>query len=219
MVRVVYVEGVVGTGKTTMAPRLAEHLTTHGFAARYVTEPVDEWKRSGMLERFYADMTANAFDFHMYVLESMFTNLLCQIEASHPDTVLVCERSIYSVKHVFVKNLLMQGLLTLDEYDRFNERFSDIEQSLPEPSLFVWLDTPLSTCMERVRHRNRLNESTGVSHDYQLELWKAHNDFFQSTQHRYVVSPQISFDYREEPIGKSHEANFFKHIFSLLEVK
>lgn len=229
--KLVIVEGLISSGKTTLAPRLVEYLNTKNHKAVFVPEPVDEWKSSGKLAQFYSDIATYAFDFHMYTLKTMFETLQRAINEvnteinevnTEEEVVFVAERSIFSVKHMFFQNLVDLGHITPTQLHLFNIKYTEFIEKMPKPDLFIWLDTPLETCMDRVCSRNRENESTQVTREYQQLLWRKHEAFFKSkefkSQYKLAVSPQISLDYRTTPGHKSHEADFFDYIILQLQL-
>jgi len=213
--KIVIVEGLIGAGKSTMIPRLIEYLEERGKHCIYVPEPVEEWKNSGMLDIFYSDIPKYAYMFHVYTLTTIYNNIKRHLRNARPDDVLVCERSIFSVRYMFAQNLIDQGFFTPQQSIDFINRFEEFRKDLPDPALFIWLDTPLNTCMERIHIRNRGNETSGVKQEYQNQLWENHVKFFEnpSFPYKYVVSPQISLDYIHKVGPKSDEDEFMEHVY------
>lgn len=213
--KLIIVDGIIGSGKTTMIPALLRYLRDeYNIEGVYIKEPVGEWKRSGMLEKFYSDIERYAFEFHIYTLTSLFNTLKNAVESAPTNAYIICERSIFSVRYMFVENLIKMNMLTPTQIEMFHTIFEMFREKLPKPDLFVWLDTPLETCMERVRSRDRINETSGVTREYQQELWNRHLAFFEQPNFGYnlVVSPQISLNYLEPLSKKSHEENFLDHV-------
>lgn len=212
----VYVDGIIGAGKSTFIPRFVEYLRGKGLNVIMVKEPVDEWKSSGMLEKFYSNIEENAYEFHIYALTTIYENLKKTIShINHDNTIVVCERGIHSVKYFFVKNLLQY--FSKDQIDNFNKAYDLFEKELPYPHLFIWLDTPIATCQERVRQRARLNESSGVSVEYQHKLWSYHQDLFgNGCIENVICSPSLSLNFLN-PIQKlSDEEQFVEHLYKNL---
>lgn len=214
-IKIVIVEGIIGAGKSTMIPRMIEYLEGKGKCCIYVPEPVEEWKNSGMLDMFYSDIPKYAYMFHIYTLTTIYNNLKKHLKDAKPGDVLVCERSIFSVRYMFAQNLIDQGFFTPQQTQDFIERFEEFRKDLPDPSLIVWLDTPVSTCMERIHIRNRGKEITGVKQEYQQQLWDNHVKFFEDPNfpYKYVISPQISLDYIHRIGPKSDEDQFMVHVY------
>lgn len=228
MVKIVIIEGLISSGKTTLGPALVEYFQSKGIKSVFVKEPIEKWKNSGKLKEFYSDIQKYAFDFHMYTLESMYEQLSHYLndagenndvgENDIKDTVFVCERSIFSVKYMFFDNLIDLGFITPKQIEEFDAKYNEYLRQLPKPDLFIWLDTPVNTCMERIKKRNRENEATQISEEYQHSLWDKHNNFFEMICKDYTItiSPQISLDYRNKLERKSHEENFFEHVYNLI---
>lgn len=214
----VIIDGLIGSGKTTIGPSLVQYFNKLGVDAVFIHEPVEEWKSSGKLKEFYDDIPGKAFEFHMYTLKTIFDNTVRVMNKNKHNTVFVCERSIFSVKYIFFENLKELGFITPRQEYEFNEKFKEYSLFLPTPSLFIWLDTPISTCMERIKKRNRENEESKITEEYQVSLWKKHEAFFELIKKEYdvIVSPQISLDYRTHQGSKSHEDNFLEYIYYTL---
>lgn len=217
--KIIVVDGLIGSGKTTFIPKFIEWLETkHGKKCIYVEEPVDEWKSSGMLEKFYSNIKQNAYMFHVYTLTTIYNIMKQKIKEAENigADVIVCERSIFSVRHMFAESLIELGFFTPTQINDFEEVFKRFRDDLPAPDLFVWLDTPLGICMERIQARNRGNETAGIKEDYQKALWKNHSKFFEDPnfEYKYVTSPQIYLDYLHKVIRKSEEEEFMDHAYN-----
>ena len=63
-----------------------------------VQEPVEEWKRVGILQEFYNNPKAHAYDFQTYTFVTRVKETIQQVEA-HPDaTIFLLERSVLTVR-------------------------------------------------------------------------------------------------------------------------
>ena len=63
-----------------------------------VKEPVEEWKRVGILQEFYNNPKAHAYDFQTYTFVTRVKETITQVEA-HPDaTIFLLERSVLTVR-------------------------------------------------------------------------------------------------------------------------
>ena len=67
--KIIYVEGNIGTGKTTFLKNLN---VEDNYKIQILFEPVDEWIKSGMLRKFYSDPEKFSFLFQCYCLFTRF---------------------------------------------------------------------------------------------------------------------------------------------------
>lgn len=104
-IKIITVDGLIGSGKTTFLPILRNYLLQHlnvcknknfkksndlevdeysestfKIFIKIVYEPVDEWVNSGMLTKFYKDPHSNALEFQLYIFQTLFDTLHNKIE-------------------------------------------------------------------------------------------------------------------------------------------
>ena len=93
--KMIFVEGNIGTGKSTLLTQLSAHC-------KVILEPVDEWTQmknangKNILEEFYSDPVRNAYLFQSIAFRSRMKNIVNKCD----DTCFV-ERSIYTDRNVF----------------------------------------------------------------------------------------------------------------------
>lgn len=147
MTTIIFVEGNIGAGKSTLIQEIKRrrpHYVT-------ITEDVKAWT---LLDDVYRDRDTFASPFQMQVLVSHY---LAAKNAS-PGRVYIMERSPYSARKVFVEMALIDDAMSDADrmsYDRFyhyvcrtyEQKFTNVE--------FLYLDTPTSICMRRIRQRGR----------------------------------------------------------------
>jgi deoxyadenosine/deoxycytidine kinase len=174
-IRMVTVHGSIGAGKTT----LLEHIQAGGF--RVIYEDIASWrnfKGHNLLEEYYQNPSRLSYPFQSEVIRSRYVQLLNLVhdkewlESYHnkPDAiefnkdciirVVFCERDHESSLNVFAKRLTLQGLMMPLEYDHLKEWCSILQ--LPSPNYIVFLDTPTTTCVNRMHLRNRKEEQGTV---------------------------------------------------------
>jgi len=180
------IEGVIGAGKTTLCSRLAERDGGH-----VVLEVVEE---NPFLQQFYRDRRQYAFQTQLFFLLSRHGQ---QLDLKQRDMFqeVVYTDYIFQKDRIFANINLSEHELTL--YDRIARI---LEREVPVPDLVVYLQTPTSVLLDRIRMRGRPFERS-LDEGYLQELNDAYNYFF----FHYDVAPllivntaQLDFVARED---------------------
>ena len=132
MVYIYSVEGNIGSGKSTLVRHLKDNLkqiyyenpfskgdmgSTQDIIKKniiYLLEPVDEWMKitdndgEPILTKFYKNQEKYAFSFQMMAYISRIASLRKTIR-ENPDSIIICERSVYTDFNVFAKMLYDDG--------------------------------------------------------------------------------------------------------------
>jgi len=198
---VVTFEGEIGAGKSTLIDHVRDAFLARGLNAVVVPEPVDEWRRVGILQEFYADKKPDcrgmvAYDFQTYT----FVTRVMEIQraaAAHPDAdVFLLERCPLTDRHVFME--LQREMVGAVRMAMYNKWWGLWTQLVPfTPQKVVYLKPTLGNCQSRVSARAREGEVAaagersadesddkasargGVSAAYQARLRRAHEAFLQ----------------------------------------
>lgn len=95
--------------------------------------------------------------------------------------IIILERCILSDK-LFMQNLYENGICDDLEYKNFNDWFDVWSDVVPKkPDLVIYLQTDITTCMERIKIRNR-KEELNISESYQLDLLELHNNLYANNK-------------------------------------
>jgi len=177
---VVVVDGIISAGKTTYIQMLTSHLTKKGWKVTVVKEPVEKWKSSGLLQRFYNDPQRWGYHFQTVAFLDRVNENISMFEKygnEQGKNVFILERSCFT--DILFMELLYEAKL-VDELEMNNYRDWVIlwKKVMPyEPDLFIYLKPSVEVCMQRIKERNRPGEE-GVSQDYQAKLQAKHEQFF-----------------------------------------
>jgi len=170
------VAGLIGSGKSTLCKRLGRCF---GNNAILIKEPVQEWEKSGFLKAFYFISENRKPDDPVRVLFASFfqsavlTSKLAEMKRalgslqkddrlvifdSHP----ICDRAFMSL----VPEIEIDGA-HLDLQAWYCEQIlrPTIELVSPMPDFFIYLDTPIDTCMQNIKNRLRPGEE-GIPREY-----------------------------------------------------
>lgn len=163
------VEANVGAGKSTLlrviAPILQDLMIEGKMHA--VFEPIDQWKRVGpkeinVLEEFYTN-PGIAYEFQTMAFTTRL-NLYVDIQRGMgPSDMALIERSVFG-DHTMAENCYASGLLTETQMACYEAVFQGLLRAYPHRPLgHIYLDTPPSACVQRIRERARPEESTMTS--------------------------------------------------------
>jgi len=184
---VVSLEGNIGAGKSTLLTELERRCKEREIEEiRILREPVDEWERvtdgsRTILELFYENPAEYGFPLQILVglttLYRMHRELL-----DHPDTkIILSERSILSSRKVFAEMLHQQGFMDNIEEKVYQMLFNGIEhRALINPVMMMYIDTDPTTCLHRIKLRNRRGEN-GITLDELQKCESYHKTMFRQT--------------------------------------
>lgn len=230
---VVVIDGEIGAGKTTLIDLLVKEYSARKLKAVVVPEPVDQWKRVGILQEFYANKKESlrshiAYEFQTYTFVTRVKSTMGVVEA-HPDAdVYILERSILTDRFVFMElQREMVGPMLMAMYDEWWSVWSKV--SPLQPDKIVYLKPTLSNCQTRVGARAREGEVAeksadevdkdasargGVSAAYQARLRLAHEAYLQGHhQDKFPGMPARPFDIEKDVVvvdGKLADDDFSK---------
>lgn len=166
------IEGVIGSGKTTLSNILAER-----FNCRIVLEEADE---NPFLARFYTERRSYAFQTQLWFLVSRFKQLsqmISQQDLFHAVTIS---------DYIFAKDRIFASVnLDDEEYALYNTISGVMTAAIPKPDLVVYLQASDETLLRRIEKRGRSYEYN-MDPQYMNMLNKVYNQFF--------------FNYNETPL-------------------
>jgi deoxyadenosine/deoxycytidine kinase len=156
------IDGAIGAGKTTLIELVRAGLCARGHNAVVVAEPVEEWKRVGILQEFYEHASSPepglvAYDFQTYTFVTRVEECVRMVE-QHPEaTIFLLERSVLTDRFVFME--LQRDLVGPRRMEMYEKWWAMWHRIMPwEPSKMVYLKPTLDKCMQRVFKRAREGE-------------------------------------------------------------
>ena len=177
---VLFVEGGIGVGKSTVIERLGAEFEDNPNVA-ILPEPVEEWTKHGFLEAMYAgEIDAGAFQ--IAVLISITSQLLDVITAKRPK-VIIAERSPYSNRRVFGKSLSGNASQLFEySWEKVVRRVEPLVDAR-----FVYMSAPISTLAERISERSRSGEDA-IPSAYLEMIDDRHEAWMKATPHKRVYA-------------------------------
>lgn len=150
MSRVVIVEGLIGSGKTTLTRELGEAL---GPTTLTLFEPDEKSNRNPYLASYYADPARWSFTMQCHLLSSRFRiHLHAQWHALQGAGHAVIDRSFYG-DTCFAQVQRRLGLMTPDEFLTYRTLYRAMTASVLLPSVCVRVLTTPETCAQRIAER------------------------------------------------------------------
>jgi len=192
---VIYVEGNIGSGKSTLVPIFAKEI-----GAGHSLEAIGEWNEvtdsqgETMLSKFYSSMERYAYAFQSLAFLSRIEAIN---EYDDKETTIV-ERSIYADMEVFAKNCMESGILDTAEWKIYCKWFNWCHTHIPahvkaENCLFVYIKTSPEVCLERIKKRNRSCEAD-ISLSYLQSVHDKHEHWLNNTSNVIVVDGNLPTD-------------------------
>lgn len=161
---IIVIEGPIGVGKTTLAKRIAARAGHEML--------LEQPEENPFLERFYADPKGAALPTQLFFLfqrARMFKSLkqgdLFGSQRFIADFMLEKDR------------LFAEATLDDDEFDLYEQVYSNLTIDAPSPDLVVVLQAPVDALLQRIELRGRRYEQP-VSRGYLETLIDSYTRFF-----------------------------------------
>ncbi|XP_035424637.1 deoxyguanosine kinase, mitochondrial isoform X1 [Cygnus atratus] len=208
-------EGNIAVGKSTFLRLLGRAFPEWHLVA----EPVAQWQKvaagaeeapgfGNLLQRLYQEPSRWSFTFQTF---SCLGRLKAQLErpVGLASPVQVFERSVYSDRYVFAKNLFETGHLDMLEWAIYQEWHSFLLQELGDRATlhgFLYLRATPQRCLERLWRRARVEER-GVQLLYLQQLHMQHERwllerstkvYFADMRHMPILVLDVDGDFEQD---------------------
>lgn len=170
-----WVEGIIGCGKTTFSREVGKRLN---FSV--IEEPVDT---NPYLERFYQDPRTYAFGMQIYLLHRRYAmqKMAALISLGvGPYAGAILDRSL-SGDRVFASLHTKMGNINQLDWETYEYCYNVMCHELLPPTKLIFLDVQPRTAYERMRQRNRGAEA-GVAIDYLERLNEGYQKLLQEAE-------------------------------------
>lgn len=160
MGRLIYVEGIIGAGKSTYAREVGERLNYRVFR-----EPVDKKH----LDRFYSDPGKYAFNYQVFILHKRIgIQNLAAAEALYSDRWdgAMVDRSLFG-DAAFAELHAQEGNIEPLDLEAYQAAKHNMQLMIWPPTTLVFLDVQPRTALKRIQ--DRLAESKG-GRDFELGI-------------------------------------------------
>ena len=161
--RYIVVEGPIGSGKTSLAHVLAQHVGGEELFERPEENP--------FLERFYSDIAR-------YALATQLTFLFQRVDQLAGVGQFDMFRRATVADFLLDKDPLFARLNLSDaEYRLYEKVYSHLKPQTPTPDLVIYLQAPVDTLVERV-HRRGVDFERKITAGYLARLADAYSRHF-----------------------------------------
>lgn len=189
-VRFITIEGVIGSGKTSLAHKLSEKIKANLI--------LEQFEQNPFLEKFYLDRKRYAFQTQMFFLINRFKQMQLQNQENLFTEFLVSD-------YLFEKDRIFAYLnLVGEELKLYDTIFPLLHRDLRKPDLVVFLQSSVDRLMYNIKKRNRKIERN-LSRSYIEELSEAYNNYFfkyNNTPLLIVNTTQLDFVHNEEDFNE-----------------
>lgn len=148
--KVIIIEGLIGSGKTTLTRDLAQHAPQETL---FLLEPDEKDNANPYLERYYRDPHRWAFTMQAHLLSARFRmHQLAQWHTLSKQGHAILDRSYFG-DTCFAKVQLKNGYMTEEEYNTYASLYRSMTASVMLPSICIRLETSPETCNKRISKR------------------------------------------------------------------
>lgn len=197
----IVIEGNIGTGKTSLATKIAEQYNTRLILERFADNP--------FLPLFYENSQRYAFPLELSFLADRYQQLNDELAPQE----LFRQQTISD--YILSKSLIFANItLKDDEYQLYQRLFHIINPHLPKPDLLVYLHKDVSNLKANIRKRGRDYEQN-IADDYLFSLEKGYWEFFkQQTGIRILVLDTNEVDFVGNPVDYQEILNLINADYS-----
>ena len=182
------IAGNIGSGKTTLTRLLAAH---YGWTPKYESVTYNPY-----LEDYYKDIPRWSYNLETYFLAMRFKDVL---EIGRSEGVVIQDRTILEVVHIFVRNNLEMGNLSQRDYDTYMLLFEMMMSMVKLPDLLIYLRAGVPHLVSQIQKRGRDYEQS-MSLEYLEGLNRKYEDWIASYKGRLLVidADNLDFENRAE---------------------
>ena len=181
------IAGNIGSGKTTLTRKLADH---YGWIPKFESVTYNPY-----LEDYYKDIPRWSYNLETYFLAQRFQDLL---DISKSDAVIIQDRTILEGVEIFVANNHDMGNLSDRDYDTYMQLFRLMMSMVSPPDLLIYLRCGVPHLVEQIRKRGRDYEQS-MSLEYLSGLNERYEQWIGRYEGRLLVIDADRLDFEGRP--------------------
>jgi len=183
------VAGNIGSGKTTLAAKLAKHYKW--------TPHFEDVEHNPYLVDFYEDMPRWSFNLQIYFLNNRLKHL---IEIHNGKETVIQDRTIYEDAYIFAPNLYEMGLMTKRDFENYESFFQNLKTLVKPPDLLIYLKASIPALVDQIQKRGREYEE-----NIRLDYLKRLNEFYNKWIENYKDGPLLVIDIDKTNFAEKEE--------------
>jgi deoxyadenosine/deoxycytidine kinase len=172
------IAGNIGSGKTTLAEKLAKHY-------KWIPE-FESVDNNPYLKDFYDDMLRWSFHLQVFFLNSRFEQVQ-KIRTSN--TPIIQDRTIYEDAYIFARNLHSSGFISDRDYNNYLSLFKSMMNFVKAPDLLIYLKADIPKLVGQIQKRGREYEQS-----IKIEYLQNLNEHYEEWIGNYKVGPLLIID-------------------------
>lgn len=158
--KIITIEGNIGSGKTSLAKKLAQQYHTHLVLETFADNP--------FLQKFFEKQQDYALGMEMFFMAERYEQFNTEIE------IHLQEDKPIILDYLFTKSLIFaKANLDSTEFNLFKKIFDILNPKLPSPDLIIYLHSEPKRLIENIKFRGREFEQT-VKLEYLKKIEEAY---------------------------------------------
>lgn len=206
---IIAIDGNIGAGKSTIITKIQQRINATPDKERkihLITEELFVWEKfrensKGMLELFYEDKTKYGFKFQVLALLTLTMDLMGAYKSVGANDIIICERSPVTNINVFGKMLYDNKQITELEWNLLKYIANCLMVSVDK---LVYLKTPVTECLRRVQHRDRIGEED-IDLNYLTQVHQHYEDFMNGIDHHKLETDEDIDDFLDMMFNTERE--------------
>ncbi len=191
------IEGNIGSGKTSLATRLA-----NDFGGKLILE---QFADNPFLPKFYENPEQFAFPLELFFMAERYQQLKSNILSPNLFEPLIVS------DYMFTKSLLFARVtLPPDEFQLYQRLFHIINPQLPRPDLIVYLYAGIPRLLSNIAKRGRPYEQQ-IQGEYLEKLQQTYLEYFRHHKEQAVLIVDVN---EADFIGKRQHYEEIKELIS-----
>ncbi len=164
--RYVSIEGNIGSGKTSLVDQLSTELGGKKILEQFADNP--------FLPLFYQDPERYAFSVELFFMTERYKQLQGELTAPDLFNEYIISDFFFIKSLLFARKNLMQ-----EEYKLYQQLFSVLNNTFPNPDLMVYLHRDTTYLLENIRKRNRPYEQE-IEEAYLLKIQNSYFEYLRN---------------------------------------
>ncbi len=190
-------EGNIGTGKTSLATKYADHFN-YGLI-------LEAFQENEFLETFYQNPDRHALPLELWFMAERYKQM-----EDHFSKGDLFKKGFIS-DYIFPKTLLFaKNNLNENEFQLFKKLFDLLDPQIPSPDLMVYLHRPINVLVEQIKKRGRSFEQ-GISEEYLESIASQYEQYMNSSSENNILYIHCG---NKDFIG---EPKYFERILDMIE--